>query len=109
MSLLADHRARLRHAAAACCRDTRAKLRESLARHLPGVPVWIYGSVLDEDRFQPAGSDVDLAVEWLPDAMSLELLQSLVSRDVGREADVCFLHQTRLRPRIEAEGRRWIG
>jgi len=107
MSLLAEHRERVRRDNAALCRHTRALLRESLARHLPGVPVWVYGSVLHEDRFHPA-SDVDLAVEWLPVGMTLDYLQSLVSRDVCREVDVCLVEHTRLRPRIEAEGERWI-
>ncbi|NDC54748.1 MAG: hypothetical protein EBZ74_10820 [Planctomycetia bacterium] len=69
--------------------------------------MWVYGSVLHEERFQPT-SDVDLAVEWLPAGMTLDYLQSLVSRDVGREADVCLLAQTRLRTQIAAEGERWI-
>ena len=108
MSLLGQSREQVRRDNAALCRRTRALLRDSLARHLPGLPVWIYGSVLREDRFQPA-SDVDLAVEWLPAGMTLDYLQSLVSRDVGREADVGLLERTRLRSRIEAEGERWIG
>jgi predicted nucleotidyltransferase len=69
--------------------------------------MWVYGSILHEDRFHPA-SDVDLAVERLPVGMTLDFLQSLVSRDIGREVDVCLLERTRLRPRIEAEGERWI-
>jgi predicted nucleotidyltransferase len=107
MSLLAEHRARVRRDNAALCRRTRVLLRHALARHLPGVPVWVYGSILREDRFHPA-SDVDLAVERLPVGMTLDFLQSLVSRDIGREVDVCLLERTRLRPRIEAEGERWI-
>jgi predicted nucleotidyltransferase len=108
MSLLSDHRERVRRDRARLCRDTRELLRQCLARHLPGVPVWVYGSLLDESRFQPA-SDVDLALERLPESLSLELLQSLISRDLGREVDVCLLDRTRLKPWITARGQRWIG
>jgi len=108
MSLLSAHRERLRRDRARLCGETRELLRESLARHLPGIPVWVYGSLLDESRFQPA-SDVDLAIERLPESLSLELLQSLLSREVGREVDVCLLDRTRLKPWIIARGQRWIG
>lgn len=84
----------------------RRRLRDSLRRHLPGIPVWIYGSLAKPDRFGEH-SDIDLAVTALPDGMSLDYLQSLISRDVGREADVCLLHETRLREVIEREGELW--
>lgn len=108
MSILSKHRERMRRDRAELCLRTRDRLRASLERHLAGVPVWVYGSVLREDRFQET-SDVDVAVERLPPGMTLDYLQSLLSRDVGREADVCLLGETRLRPHIEAEGERWIG
>lgn len=40
--------------------------------------------------------------------MTLECLQSLLSADIGRDVDGCFLDRTRLRPGIEREGERWI-
>ncbi|MFM7292488.1 MAG: hypothetical protein ACKOWG_16950 [Planctomycetia bacterium] len=40
--------------------------------------------------------------------MTLEYLQSLLSADVGREADVCLIDRTRLKPVIEGSGERWI-
>ncbi|MEI6257522.1 MAG: hypothetical protein WCQ77_12850 [Planctomycetota bacterium] len=49
-----------------------------------------------------------MALESLPDGMTLEYLQSLLSADVGREVDVCLIDRTRLRPVIEGSGERWI-
>ena len=39
--------------------------------------------------------------------MTIEYLQSLLSRDVGREVDVCLLESTRLRETILREGEEW--
>jgi predicted nucleotidyltransferase len=68
----------------------------------------VYGSPVKAGRFRE-WSDVDIAVESLPEGMTLEYLQSLLSAEVGREVDVCRLDRTRLRPVIEREGERWIG
>ena len=84
--------------------DARRRLKNSLRRHLPGIPVWVYGSLARPGRFGEH-SDIDLALTTLPDGMSLDYLQSLISRDVGREADVCLLQETRLREIIETGGR----
>jgi hypothetical protein len=65
--------------------------------------VWVYGSLVKPGRFHE-WSDVDVALESLPAGKTLEYLQSLLSADVGREVDVCFLDRTRLRPVIEREG-----
>ena len=51
---------------------------------------------------------VDVALESLPDGMTLEYLQSLLSTYVGREVDVSIIDRTRLRPVIEGSGERWI-
>ncbi len=70
--------------------------------------MWVYGSLVNAGRFHE-WSDVDIAVESLPQGMTLEYLQSLLSAEVGREVDVCRLDRTRLRSVIEREGERWIG
>jgi predicted nucleotidyltransferase len=86
---------------------TRGLLRVSLARHIPGAVVWVYGSLVKPGRFHE-WSDVDVALESLPAGMTLEYLQSLLSADVGRQVDVCLIDRTRLKPVIEGSGERWI-
>ena len=86
--------------------EARHKLGEALGRHVPGVAVWVYGSLVKPERFNEH-SDVDLAVSELPPGMTLEYLQSLLSRDVGREVDVCLLESTRLKDCIQREGELW--
>ena len=107
MWLLTQERERRRREDAALADRTRGLLREALARHVPGTAVWVYGSLVAPGRFHE-WSDVDVALESLPDDMTLEYLQSLLSADVGREADVCLVGQTRLKPVIETTGERWI-
>ena len=68
---------------------------------------WVYGSLVKPGRFHEL-SDVDVTLKSLPDGMTLEYLQSLLSADVGREVDVCLIDRTRLRPVIEGSGERWI-
>ena len=84
----------------------RARLEETIAELLAGCGVWVYGSVLRPGRFEEH-SDVDLALERLPEGKSLWLVQSLVSERVGREVDVCLLDETRLAAKIRATGQRW--
>ena len=107
MWLLASHRERRLRDDAALAERTRGLLRASLARHVPGTVVWVYGSLVKPGRFHE-WSDVDVALETLPVGMTLEYLQSLLSADVGREADVCLIDRTRLKPVIEGSGERWI-
>lgn len=107
MWLLVERRKMLEQRAADAAGRTRELLRAALARHVAGTAVWVYGSLVRPGRFRE-WSDVDLAFEMLPDGMSLEYLQSLLSSAVEREVDVCLLRETRLRPVIEAEGERWI-
>jgi len=106
-SLLAQHRAAVRER----LERERLAVRKRLTAALEGLPglgfVWAYGSVTREGAFRE-DSDVDLAVERLPDEVSLYLLQSLLSEAAGREVDVCLLAESRLREKIEREGERWI-
>lgn len=80
---------------------------EKLASLPESGEVWGYGSVIKAGGFRE-DSDVDLAVERLPEGISLYLLQSLLLEAAGREVDVCVLSETRLRDKIEREGERWI-
>jgi len=106
MWLLTEERERRRQRDQALADRCKTLLRASLARHAPGTAVWVYGSLVKPGRFHE-WSDADVAFESLPAGMSLELLQSLLSADVGREVDVCILSHTRLRDVIEREGERW--
>lgn len=72
---------------------------------MPGVAVWIYGSLVKPGRFHD-WSDVEVALESLPAGMTLEYLQSLLSADVGCEVDVCLIDRTRRKPVIEGSGER---
>lgn len=87
--------------------EVSTSLRASLSRHLPGVAVWVYGSLAKPERFSEF-SDVDIALESLPKNVSIDLLQSLLSRDVEREVDICMLETSRLKEDILREGKRWI-
>ena len=107
MWLLASERKRRRRDDAILADRTRGLLSAALARHVPGTAVWVYGSLVKPGRFH-GWSDVDVALKSLPDGMTLEYLQSLLSADVGREVDVCLIDRTRLRPVIEGSGERWI-
>jgi len=107
MWLLASERKRRRRDDAILADRTRGLLSVALARHVPGTAVWVYGSLVKPGRFH-GWSDVDVALEALPDGMTLEYLQSLLSADVGREVDVCLIDRTRLRPVIEGSGEQWI-
>ena len=103
--ILVSERERRRRDDAILADRTRDLLRTALARHVPGTAVWVYGSLVKPGRFH-GWSDVDVALESLPDGMTLEYLQSLLSADVGREVDVCLIDRTRLRPVIEGSGER---
>jgi predicted nucleotidyltransferase len=107
MWILALERERRRREDAALAERTRGLLRAALARHVPGTPVWVYGSLVHPGRFHDS-SDVDVSLEWLPSGMTLEYLQSLLSADVGREVDVCLIDRTRLKATITRSGERWI-
>ena len=106
MTLLAEHRAWKSRREIAQSESARECLRSALGRYLPGVPVWIYGSLLDPRRFCDC-SDIDLAIAHLPEGMTLEYLQSLLSSEAGREVDVCLLDRSRLREQILATGEPW--
>lgn len=104
---MAWQRERRRCDDAALAVRTRILLRDALARHVPGMVVWVYGSLVKPGRFH-GWSDVDVALEALPHGVTLEYLQSLLSADVGREVDVCLVDRTRLQAVIKGSGERWI-
>ncbi len=79
--------------------QTRARLQTAVRRHLPGQRVWLFGSLLEPGRFH-AASDVDRAVESLPDGISLYTLTALLDEEMGRPVDVVLLPESRLRETI---------
>jgi len=85
----------------------REQLREVLHHHLPGRQVWVFGSLLESGRFN-AASDIDLAVESLPDGMSIYTLTALLDEEMRRPVDVVCLPESRLRHKIITEGELWI-
>ncbi len=85
----------------------REHLREVLHRHLPGRKVWLYGSVVERGRFN-AASDIDLAVESLPEGMSIYTLTALLDEEMRRPVDVVCLPESRLKHKIVTEGESWI-
>lgn len=85
----------------------REHLREVLHRHLPGRKVWLFGSVVERGRFN-AASDIDLAVDSLPEGMSLYTLTALLDEEMRRPVDVVCLPESRLRHKIITEGESWI-
>ena len=85
----------------------REHLRQVLHRHLPGQKVWLYGSVVERGRFNTA-SDIDLAVESLPEGMSIYTLTALLDEEMRRPVDVVCLPESRLRHKIITEGESWI-
>ncbi|MBM3954049.1 MAG: nucleotidyltransferase domain-containing protein [Planctomycetes bacterium] len=96
---------------AADCERERLRVRERLAAGLAaclpqGSRVWVYGSLTEPARFRE-WSDVDLALEQDPPAMSIHLLASLLSERCQRPVDVCLIGETRLEPQIRRHGEPW--
>lgn len=87
--------------------EARDHLRLVLHRHLPGIKVWLFGSVLECGRFN-AASDIDLALEAPPEGMSIYTLTGLLEEEMGRPVDVVLLPESRLRNKIISQGEAWI-
>ncbi len=86
----------------------RQRLRNALRRHLPNQRVWLFGSIVHAEQFHER-SDIDFAVEALPEDMSIYTLTALFEEEMGRPVDVVFLPESRLRDKILREGEVWIG
>lgn len=71
---------------------SRAKLRETLHALCPGSPVYVFGSLTEPFKFYRR-SDVDVAVEQLPDGMSELGLAGLLEEELGRPVDLLLLHE----------------
>jgi predicted nucleotidyltransferase len=96
---------------AARLEEERGRLLAALHRELghllpPGENVWVFGSLVQPGRFSEP-SDIDLALERRPPAFSEFWLQGELELRLGRRVDILLLRETRLREKIEREGRRW--
>ena len=86
--------------------ETRTRLREALRTICPGRDVFVFGSLAQPGSFH-GRSDVDIAVESLPEGLSQYGLIGWLEEELGRPVDVLLLAETRLREKILAQGERW--
>ena len=86
--------------------QVRRDLRAALEALLPGERVWVFGSLTQLGRFTDA-SDVDVALESEPVAVSSGRLASELSERLARPVDVVLLETCRFRDKIRSEGELW--
>ena len=86
--------------------ETLVQLRAVLKELAPADSVIVFGSVLKPGRFNEA-SDVDLALECEPSAMSIYQLTSRLAEHLGRSVDVVLLPECRFREKVLSQGERW--
>lgn len=104
LAKLHEERARARETARLTAYED---LRQALTKLLPaGSEVWVFGSILKPGRFDEH-SDLDIAVESLPEGRSEAWLQGELELRLRRGVDILILKETRLRPKIERTGERW--
>lgn len=82
------------------------ELRAALTALVPGSRVWVFGSLVQPGRFNDA-SDVDIALEAEPEAMSVERLASELAERLRRPVDVLVLDRCRFRDKVLREGELW--
>lgn len=91
--------------------DARASMLVHLARALhefiPGQRVIVFGSLSKPSGFNRY-SDVDIALEKEPEAMSVYALASMLEETLGRRVDVVLLGECRFAEKIRREGIPWI-
>lgn len=86
--------------------QTRERLRRELTELIPGERVIIFGSLVCPGIFHDA-SDIDLAFEREPAAMSRGCLLVELAERMARRVDVVLLHECRFREKILREGEVW--
>ena len=87
--------------------DILGQLRTALREFAPAESVIVFGSLLKPGRFSES-SDVDLALEHEPPAMSIYQLTSLLAESLGRPVDVVLLSECRFREQVLQQGERWM-
>ncbi len=86
--------------------QVRRDLRAALEDLVPGARVWVFGSLTERGKFNDA-SDVDLALEAEPVAMSAGRLSSELTERLARPVDIVLLDRCRFRDKILREGELW--
>lgn len=86
--------------------ETRDRLRRALADLIPGERVIVFGSLTQPGIFNDA-SDIDLALEREPVAISRGCLIVELMERMARRVDVVLLPECRLREKILREGEVW--
>jgi predicted nucleotidyltransferase len=84
----------------------RADLRRHLTELLPGIPVVVFGSLVQEGRFHE-NSDIDIAIEREPESTNLYRLTGELMERLGRPVDIVDLSRSRLAEKIRREEERW--
>ena len=87
--------------------ETRQRLRRVLMELIPGERVIIFGSLTQPGVFNDA-SDIDLALEHEPAAITTGCLLVELMERMARKVDVVLLSESRLREKILREGEVWI-
>lgn len=86
--------------------ETRQRLRRALVELIPGERVIVFGSLTRPGVFHDA-SDVDLALEREPAAISRGCLLVELMERLHRNVDVVLLSECRFREKILREGEVW--
>lgn len=85
---------------------TREGLRRELRTLIPGMSVYLFGSIVKGERFHES-SDIDLALWEEPDTISRFGLVGELEERLGRSVDVVLLGECRFREKILREGEKW--
>ena len=86
--------------------ETRERLRSVLTELIPGERVIVFGSLTRPGVFNDA-SDIDLALEREPTAISRGCLTVELMERMARRVDVVLLSECRFRDKILREGEVW--
>lgn len=86
--------------------EVRAGLRQALRDLIPGERVIVFGSLTQPGVFNDA-SDIDLALEHEPHAISRGCLMVELVERMHRNVDVVLLSECRFRDKILREGEVW--
>ena len=83
----------------------RQDLRDALHRLMPGVDVFLFGSLTRPHGFH-ATSDIDIALTKEPEESPYRL-QVKLEEMLRRPVDMILLSECRFRDKIEREGEQW--
>jgi predicted nucleotidyltransferase len=87
--------------------QTSVLLRELLSEFFPNQKIWIFGSLVHPGKFH-SGSDIDLAIEKIPEGRSEFELSTILAERMGRPVDLVILTECRFRNKILKEALLWM-